>query len=82
MKQIQYCQSLIFKTLLMKSLNSTDGQFTQELTAQIQSTVCQPLEITQEVPAQFQDVEKTVSAIYRMGIREIEKVFLTSPVSK
>ena len=39
-------------------------------------------QFTQEVPAQFQDVEKTVSAIYRMGIREIEKVFLTSPVSK
>ena len=63
-------------------LKLNDKQFTQELTAQIQSTVCQPLEITQEVPAQFQDVEKTVSAIYRMGIREIEKVFLTSPVSK
>ena len=63
-------------------LKLNDKQFTQELTAQIQSTVCQPLEITQEAPAQFQDVEKTVSAIYRMGIREIEKVFFTSPVSK
>ena len=63
-------------------LKLNNGQFTQELTAQIQSADCQPLEITQEVPAQFQDVEKTVSAIYRMGIREIEKVFLTSPVSK
>ena len=63
-------------------LKLNDKQFTQEFTAQIQSTVCQPLEITQEAPAQFQDVEKTVSAIYRMGIREIEKVFFTSPVSK
>jgi len=63
-------------------LKLNDKQFTQELTAQIQSADCQSLEITQEVPAQFQDVEKTVSAIYRMGIREIEKVFLTSPVSK
>ena len=63
-------------------LKLNDKQFTQEFTAQIQSTVYQPLEITQEAPAQFQDVEKTVSAIYRMGIREIEKVFFTSPVSK
>ena len=63
-------------------LKLNNGQFTQELTAQIQSADCQSLEITQEVPAQIQDVEKTVSAIYRMEIREIEKVFLTSPVAK
>ena len=44
-------------------LKLNNGQFTQELTAQIQSTDCQSLEITQEVPAQIQDVEKTVSAI-------------------
>lgn len=44
-------------------LKLNDGQFTQELTAQIQN------------------VEKTVSVIYRMGIREIEN-FLTTPVSK
>ena len=59
-----------------------NGQFTQELTAQIQSADCQHLEFTQEVPAQIQDVEKTVSSIYKMGIREIEKVFLTSPVAR
>ena len=53
-----------------------------ELTAQIQSIDCQSLAITQEVPAQFEDVGKTVSAIYRMGIREIEEVFLTSPIAK
>ena len=63
-------------------LKLNNGQFTQELTAQIQSADCQSLEITQEVPAQIQDVEKTVSAIYRMEIREIEKVFLKSPVAK
>jgi len=39
-------------------------------------------QFTQEVPAQFEDVGKTVSAIYRMGIREIEEVFLTSPIAK
>ncbi len=63
-------------------LKLNDKQFTQELTAQIQSVDCQSLEFTQEAPAQIQDVEKTVSAIYRMEIREIEKVFLTSPVAK
>ena len=49
-------------------LKLNDKQFTQELTAQIQSVDCQSLEFTQEAPAQIQDVEKTVSAIYRMGI--------------
>ena len=63
-------------------LKLNNGRFTQELTAQIQSVDCQSLEFTQEAPAQIQDVEKTVSAIYRMEIREIEKVFLTSPVAK
>ena len=63
-------------------LKLNNGQFTQELTAQIQSIDCQSLAITQEVPAQFEDVGKTVSAIYRMGIREIEEVFLTSPIAK
>lgn len=63
-------------------LKLNDKQFAQELTAQIQSVDCQSLEFTQEVPAQIQDVEKTVSAIYRMGIREIEKIFLNSPVAR
>ena len=63
-------------------LKLNTGQFTQELTAQIQSVDCQSLEFAQEVPAQIQDVEKTVSAIYRMEIREIEQVFLTSPVAR
>lgn len=63
-------------------LKLNNGQFTQELTAQIQSTDYQYLEITQEAPAQIQDVEKTVSTIYKMEIKEIEKVFLTSPVAK
>lgn len=63
-------------------LKLNDKQFTQELAAQIQSVDCQSLEFTQEAPAQIQDVEKTVSAIYRMGIREIEKIFLNSPVAR
>ena len=63
-------------------LKLNDKQFTQELTAQIQSVDCQSLEFTQEAPAQIQDVEKTVSAIYRMGIMEIEKIFLNSPVAR
>ena len=63
-------------------LKLNDKQFTQELTAQIQSADCQSLKITQEVPAQIQDVAKTVSAIYRMEISEIEKFFLTSPIAR
>ena len=63
-------------------LKLNDKQFTQELTAQMQSTDCQSLEFTQEAPAQIQNVEKTVSAIYRMGIMEIEKIFLNSPVAR
>ena len=63
-------------------LKLNDKQFAQELTAQIQSVDCQSLEFTQEAPAQIQDVEKTVSAIYRMGIMEIEKIFLNSPVAR
>lgn len=63
-------------------LKLNDKQFAQELTAQIQSVDCQSLEFMQEAPAQIQDVEKTVSAIYRMGIREIEKNFLNSPVAR
>lgn len=63
-------------------LKLNDKQFTQELTAQMQSTDCQSLEFTQEAPAQIQDVAKTVSAIYRMGIMEIEKIFLNSPVAR
>ena len=63
-------------------LKLNDKQFAQELTAQLQSADCQSLEFMQEAPAQIQDVEKTVSAIYKMGISEIEKLFLTSPIAR
>ena len=63
-------------------LKLNDGQFTQELTAQIQSVDSQELEFTQEVPAQIQNVAKTVSAIYKMGIEDIEKLFLASPIAR
>ena len=63
-------------------LKLNDGQFTQELTAQIQSVDSQELEFTQEVPAQIQNVAKTVSAIYKMSIEDIEKLFLASPVAR
>ena len=45
-------------------LKLNNGQFTQELTAQIQN------------------VAKTVSAIYRTDIGDIEKLFLASPVAR
>ena len=63
-------------------LKLNEEQFTQKLTAQIQSTDYQSLKFTQEAPAHIQDVEKTVSAIYKMGINEIEKLFLTSPIAR
>ena len=63
-------------------LKLNNGQFTQELTAQIQSTDSQLLEFTQEPLAQIQNVAKTVSAIYRITIEDIEKLFLASPVAR
>ncbi len=63
-------------------LKLNNGQFTQELTAQIQSTDSQLLEFTQEPLAQIQNVAKTVSAIYRIPIEDIEKLFLASPVAR
>ena len=63
-------------------LKLNNGQFTQELTAQIQSVDCQSLEFAQEVPAQIQNVAKTVSAIYKTDIGDIEKLFLASPVAR
>ena len=63
-------------------LKLNNGQFTQELTAQIQSVDCQSLEFTQEPLAQIQNVVQTVSTIYRITIEDIEKLFLASPVAK
>ena len=63
-------------------LKLNNGQFTQELTAQIQSTDSQLLEFTQEPLPQSQNVAKTVSAIYRITIEDIEKLFLASPVAR
>ena len=63
-------------------LKLNSGQFTQELTAQIQSADNQSLEITQEVPEQFQNVEKTVATTYKIKIEDIEDLFLASPVAR
>ena len=63
-------------------LKLNSGQFTQEFTAQIQSTDNQSLEITQEIPAQFQNVAKTVATIYKIKIEDIEDLFLASPVAR
>ena len=50
-----------------------DSQFTQEPLAQIQSTGNKEITITQEPLAQIHNVAKTVSDIYRMEIKDIEK---------
>lgn len=63
-------------------LKLNNGQFTHELTAKSQFTDNQFLEFTQEVPAQIQDVVKTVSTIYQIEIENIEHLFLASPVAR
>ena len=70
------------RTVTDEVLKLNNGQFTQELTAQIQSVDFRELEFTQEVPAQIQNVAKTVSAIYKTDIGDIEKLFLASPVAR
>ena len=55
---------------------------TQEPLAQIQSTGNKEITITQEPLAQIHNVAKTVSDIYRMEIKDIENVFMASPVAK
>lgn len=57
-------------------------QFTQEPLAQIQSTGNKEITITQEPLAQIHNVAKTVSDIYRMEIKDIENIFMASPVAK
>ena len=57
-------------------LKLNSGQFTQELTAQIQSADNQSLEITQEVPAQFQNVAKTVATIYKIKIEDLSLIHI------
>ena len=82
MKQIQYCSVPNIQNITNEVLKLNSGQFTQELTAQIQSTDNQSLEITQEIPAQFQNVAKTVATIYKIKIEDIEDLFLASPVAR
>ena len=59
-----------------------DMQFTQEPLAQIQSIDNKEIIITQEPLTQIHNVAKTVSDIYRMEIKDIENVFMTSPVAR
>ena len=74
-----------FTQELTAQIQSTDSQlleFTQEPLAQIQSTGNKEITITQEPLAQIHNVAKTVSDIYRMEIKDIENVFMASPVAK
>ena len=59
-----------------------DFEFTQEPLAQIQSADNKEMIITQEPLAQIHNVTKTVSDIYQMEIKDIESVFMTSPVAR
>ncbi len=59
-----------------------DARFTQEPLAQIQSAGNKEIIITQEPLAQIHDVAKTVSDIYHMEIKDIESVFMASPIAR
>ena len=59
-----------------------DSQFTQKPLAQIQSVDNKEITITQEPLAQIHNVAKTVSDIYRMEIKDIENIFMASPVAR
>ena len=59
-----------------------DAQFTQEPLTQVQSTDNKEIIITQEPLAQIHNVTQTVSDIYRMEIKDIESVFMASPVAR
>ena len=64
----------------LQSLNNMI--FAQEPLAQIQSSDNKEVAIVQEPLAQIHNVAKTVSDIYRMEIKDIENVFMASPVAK
>ena len=70
------------QTVVQEVLKLNNGQFTQELPAQIQPADNQSLEITQEPPAQFLNVAKTVETIYQIKTEEVENLFLASPVAR
>ena len=59
-----------------------DSQFTQEPLAQIQSVDNKEIIITQEPLAQIHNVAKTVSDIYHMEIKDIENIFMASPIAR
>ena len=59
-----------------------DVRFTQEPLAQIQSAGNKEIIIKQEPLAQIHDVAKTVSDIYHMEIKDIESVFMASPIAR
>ena len=59
-----------------------DFQFAQEPLAQIESADNKEIIIKQEPLAQIQNVAKTVSDIYHMEIKDIESVFMASPVAR
>ena len=64
----------------LQSLNNMT--FTQEPLAQIQSAGNKEIIIKQEPLAQIHDVAKTVSDIYHMEIKDIESVFMASPIAR
>lgn len=57
-------------------------QITQELPAQIQSTINQTTKIRQELPAQIEEIDQTISFTLRKELEEVENTFIHSLVAK
>ena len=54
----------------------------QELPAQTQTVINQTDSFTQELPAQIQEIDKTIFIMLQTPIDEIENIFVHSPISK
>ncbi|WP_418989682.1 PDDEXK nuclease domain-containing protein [Alistipes putredinis] len=83
--EVHYLNDSQFTQEPLAQIQSTGNKeitITQEPLAQIQSTGNKEITITQEPLAQIHNVAKTVSDIYRMEIKDIENVFMASPVAK
>ena len=65
---------------IAKKLNNM--QITQEFPAQSQFTENNDNKFAQEVPAQIEDINKTITTALLIPIEEIERIFLCSPISK
>ncbi|MDR1203126.1 MAG: DUF1016 N-terminal domain-containing protein, partial [Tannerellaceae bacterium] len=68
---------------VLSTTNALNGaKFGQEALAQIQTTNIEGNIITQEVPAQMNNITETLSTLTHQTVNQIENYFIYSPVSK